>query len=152
MQFLVLIVFLFFPARIIPSSATEIHEEKYFGNGENRVDSNTRILILSPSKTYLSFEVLQNLTGKGTILKIYNSQFVSNARSISPSLNFQFCPILNFVQFSIFKFVQFSILSNAQFCPILNYVQLSIVSKSQFFPTLNFVTFFSSFRRWREKV
>ena len=69
MQFLVLILVLFFPAGffIIQSSATEIHEEKYFCGGENRVDSNSRILILSPSKTYLSFEVLQNFTGKGKI-------------------------------------------------------------------------------------
>ena len=61
MQFLLLIFFIF------KSSATEIHEEKYFchsDNNGNRVDSNSRILILSPSKTYLSFEVLQNLTGK----------------------------------------------------------------------------------------
>ena len=71
MQFLVLILVLFFPAGffISQSRATEIHEEKYFCGGENRVDSNSRILILSPSKTYLSFEVLQNLTGKGIFLK-----------------------------------------------------------------------------------
>ena len=69
MQFLVLILVLFFPAGIFIISATEIHEEKYFCGGENRVDSNSRILILSPSKTYLSFEVLQNLTGKGIFLK-----------------------------------------------------------------------------------
>ena len=67
MQFLVLILVFF----IFQSSATEIHEEKYFCGGENRVDSNSIILILSPSKTYLSFEVLQNLTGKGTILNTY---------------------------------------------------------------------------------
>ena len=61
MQFWLLIFFL----GIFQVSTTEIHEEKYFCVGENRVETTSRILILSPNAKYLSFELLQNVTGKG---------------------------------------------------------------------------------------
>ena len=61
MQFWLLIFFL----GIFQVTTTEIHEEKYFCVGENPVETTSRILILSPNAKYLSFELLQNVTGKG---------------------------------------------------------------------------------------